>query len=148
MTIREATHDDLADLVTMGRRFRAESGYATVVADNPEQMRATAEMLIDTEHGVIYVAEDYGGALVGMIGFLLVTSHLSAEKIAGELFWWAEQPGVGLRLFNRAKQWALAQGATKLQMIQPCDRPRVAKLYKHLGLAAMETTWQMDLRAA
>lgn len=148
MVIRDATMDDIPALVAMGQRFRASSSYADVIADNPAQMAKTAETLIAGESGAVWVAEDAGGALVGMLGFVLAPNHISGELTAGEVFWFNEgRSGYGGRLLVKAIRWAQAQGATKLQMIAPADRQDVAEMYTKLGMRAVETTWQMSVSA-
>lgn len=140
--------DDIPALVAMGQRFRASSGYADVIADNPAQMAKTAETLIAGETGAVWVAEDAGGALVGMLGFVLAPNHISGELTAGEVFWFNEgRSGYGIRLLRKAEAWAVAKGATKIQMIQPVDRQDVAAIYVGIGFRPVETTWQMDVSA-
>jgi RimJ/RimL family protein N-acetyltransferase len=146
MTIREATLIDVPALVAMGQRFRAESSYASLVAENPAQMAETATKLIEGQ-GVVFVAEDRGGAIVGMIGFYLFVHPMSGQLTAGETFWWSDVPAVGMGLFRRGKAWALAQGAETLLMTQPAAVPRLGLLYKKLGFTPVETAWQLDLSA-
>lgn len=148
MIIREATVDDVPALVEMGLRFRASTGYAAIVPENPTQMAETAEKLIAGDNGLVLVSEGRGGELVSMIGLVLFTHHISGALTAGEVFFWSEHPGAGMKLFYAAKAWAIARGATKLQMVQPVGEPRVGELYAHLGLSHIESAWEMDLVAA
>lgn len=145
MTIREATHVDVPQLVEMGRAFRLGL-YADAVAENVEQMAETARLLIDGEDSVIYVAEGRGGGLLGMIGLRLFVHPISGELTVGEVFLWGE--GAGMRLLYAAKKWARAHGATKLQMIQPINETRVGDLYHAMGYRCIEAAWQLDLEAA
>lgn len=143
--IRRALTSDVPELVAMGCRFRAQTEYASLVSENPAQMAITATGLIEGGNGVIWVAEDKGGALTGMMGLVLFKHPMSGELTAGELFWWSELPGVGLRLFERGKLWAAGHGATKLQMTQPEAEPRLADVYGRLGFQRVEVAWQMSL---
>lgn len=147
MTIREATIDDVPQLVEMGRRFRASTQYASIVSENPQQMADTATNLITQDNGVIWVAEDRGGCLVGMLGLVLFCHPMSGELTVGELFWWSDAPAIGMRLFRRGKQWAQSTGATKFQMTQPETEQRLTALYERLGFQRVEVAWQIDLEA-
>lgn len=141
---RFATRADLDAIVAMGRRFLAASSYRAHVAENPEQMRILAAMLIDGHESVIIVAEDASG-LVGMIGLLLYDHPMSGARVCGELFWWVEpeKRGIGVRLLKDAERWAKAHGAFALAMIAPT--PEVETLYERLGYQAVERAYQRAL---
>jgi GNAT superfamily N-acetyltransferase len=142
--VRDATVADIPRLLVMGRRFRAETVYATRLPDNPDQMRALGERLITTPEGLLLVA-DQGWDLVGMIGVFLFVHHFSGLLTAGEVFFWVEPEhrGYGVRLLRRAEQWAAAHGATTMQMIAPT--PEVGQLYDRLGYHALEVAYEKEL---
>jgi GNAT superfamily N-acetyltransferase len=145
MTIRPATLADVPDLVALGCRFRATSAYATLIAESRETMAATAARLIDQADGVVFVTETRGGALTAMIGLLSFLHHLSGERTVGEVFFFSEAPGAGLRLLHHAETWAREHGATSMQMIQPYHETRVGHLYARRGYRAIEVAWQRSL---
>lgn len=147
MTIRDAVLADVPQLVEMGQRFRATTGYAAIVVTNPEIMAKTATALIEQNHGTVLVAEGRGGGLVAMIGLLLFAHHLSGALTVGEIFWWSEVPAVGMLLYRRGRAWAVAQGATTMQMVQPVANERLAAVYARLGGTPIEVAWQFDLDA-
>lgn len=148
--IREATHHDVPALVAMGLRFRNATVYATRLAENPEQMAALGRHLIDSEDGLLLVA-DRGGEPIGMMGVLVFAHHLSGARTAGEVFFWVEPAhrGYGIRLLRRAEQWAKARGATTMQMIAPVvvDDPDqdVGPLYARVGYHALEVAYEKTL---
>lgn len=148
MTVREAVIDDVPQLVELGKRFRASSEYRGIVRENPQQMARTAEHLITADVGVVYVSENRGGQLVAMIGLQLFVHPISGDLTAGEAFWWSEVPGQGFRVFLKAREWAKAQGATKLQMIQPLSKAELGDFYDKLGFKCIEVAWELDLEAA
>jgi GNAT superfamily N-acetyltransferase len=127
----------------MGRRFRRETDYQRHLAENPETMAATARHLV--AQGGVLVSEQPGGALVGMIGWVLFPHFLSGEVIAGEVFWWVEPEhrGQGLRLMRAAERQARQNGAQKMQMIAPTDA--VATLYRRFGYEFVEAAYQKAL---
>lgn len=142
MTLRDATLDDVPRLVAMGQHFLHSTPYRSVITDNPAQMSAMATMLITSENGLLLVADE-GGVIVGMIGVFLYAHHLSAERIAGEVFWWVEpskRGSLGIRLLRGAERWAVAQGVDTMQMIAP--NPEVAQIYHRLGYAQVEVAYQ------
>ncbi len=147
MIIRAATLADVPALVEMGRRFRASTMYAALVAENADQMAATATWLITNEDGAIFVTERRGGELTGMIGLRAALHPMSGELTIGEVFWWSDLPGDGMRLFERAKQWARDNGSATLQMTQPANQERLGAIYERLGGEKAETTWIFNLTA-
>lgn len=145
--IREATTDDLARIVAMGRRFRQETVYAQHVEENPGQMEATAMSLLASVTGVIAVAEQ-DGAIVGMLGAGLFTHPMSGVLFAGELFLWVEPEarglgGLGVRLLKWVEQWARDRGAMTMQMVAPTAD--VEALYDRMGYDRVEVTYQKGL---
>lgn len=142
--IRPAVLADVPRLVEMGHAFINSSQYDGRLADNPAQMAAMAAHLIESDQGLLLVA-DRGGALVGMIGVLRFDHHLSAEPIAGEVFWWVEPAfrGCGVRLMKRAEQWAKAAGAVRMQMVSPA--PQVGQMYERLGYHPIEVAYERTL---
>lgn len=147
MIIRPATLADVPQLVEMGRAFRL-SVYAESVAENVDQMAETAASLITGDSSVIFVSEGRGGELTGMIGLLCHRHFLSGALTVSEAFWWADQPGAGMRLYQRGRQWALERGAVRLQMVQPLSDVRVGDLYQRLGFRCVECAWELDLQPA
>jgi GNAT superfamily N-acetyltransferase len=140
--IRPATAADVPRLVEMGRRFRSETGYAKILAENPAKMTELATQLAAS--GGLLVSER-AGELVGMIGFYVYPHFLSGESTAGEVFWWVEPEhrGEGVKLLKEAERRARTAGAETMQMIAPTDR--VATLYKRLGYEFVEASYQRSL---
>lgn len=136
--IRHATPDDVPQIVDMGLRFLRSTAYRDRVGENPEQMTRIAQQLIGGA-GALLVAER-DERLVGMIGVLLFEHPLSGEWIAGELFWWSEQPRAGMRLLREAEAWARASGAAAMQMIAPT--PQVERVYLARGFEQVEVAYQ------
>lgn len=144
MTVREATSDDLADVVRMGGKFLATTRYGGLLAHNPDALEQMAQMLLEMPDGFLLVAEEAGVA-VGMIGCLVFTHPLSGERFASELAWWMEPDhrGAGVRLLRAAERKASDLGVTKIQMIAP--DARVAGFYLSRGYEYVEATYQRTL---
>jgi GNAT superfamily N-acetyltransferase len=140
--IRAAIASDVPRLVEMGRRFRAETGYAKHLAENPAKMAELAQQLADA--GCLLVSER-DDQIVGMIGFIVYPHFLSGETTGGEVFWWVEPEhrGEGVKLLREAERVARTAGAKTMQMIAPTDR--VATLYQRLGYEFVEASYQRAL---
>lgn len=141
--IRFAVLPDVPRLVEMGRRFRRESNYGSMIGENPEQMARTAAQLIESAGGVL--VSERGGELVGMLGFVVFPHFLSGEIVAGEVMWWVEPEhrGDGLKLLRAAESAARARGAVKMHMIAPTEQ--VGAIYRRLGYELVESTFQRCL---
>lgn len=129
-------------MVEMGRRFRKESSYGKLIADNPTKMAQLGIELI-RQDGLLVAERD--GAIVGMFGYIVHEHFMSGEKVAGEVFWWTEPEarGDGLKLLKEAESRARAAGAKYIQMIAPTER--VAKLYEHRKYEFVESAYQLAL---
>jgi GNAT superfamily N-acetyltransferase len=140
--IRAATAADVPRLVEMGRRFRSVTGYAKILAENPEKMAELAGQLVS--QGGLLVSER-SGTLVGMLGFIVYPHFISGETTGGEVFWWVEPEhrGEGVKLLREAERLARAAGAQKMQMIAPTER--VATFYQRLGYEFVEASYQRSL---
>jgi GNAT superfamily N-acetyltransferase len=140
--IRAATADDVPRLVEMGRRFRSETGYAKVLAENPAKMAELATQLAAT--GGLLVSER-NGALVGMLGYVIYPHFISGETTCNEAFWWVEPEhrGEGVKLLREAEKRAKEAGAKNMAMIAPNDR--VANLYRRMGYEFVESAYQRTL---
>lgn len=144
MMIREATRADVPRLVEMGQRFLQSTPYRHVLDDNPSAMEAMASLLVTSPDGVVLVADADG--LTGMIGLLICAHHISAERMANEVFWWVEpetRGTFGLRLLRAAEMWARGHGAVRMQMVAPDTS--VGKIYERFGYAPVEIAYQRRL---
>lgn len=145
-TIREATRDDLPRVVAMFARFVRESQYRQYIGNHPDHAARMMAQLIDREDWALFVVEQ-DDDVIGMLGLMLFDQPFSGERLATELFWWLdpEHRGHGGWLLKRGEKWAKAHGATRISMMAPADKPRVAETYRRLGYAEVEHVYQRDL---
>lgn len=141
--IREATENDVTEIVVLGEALRAEQ-YDGVVTSNLDKMREITTQLIEADHGLVLV-DDRGGTLVGIIGAFVYDHPISGDRTAVEVFWYVAPAfrGAGVRLLKRLEAWARAAGAVVLQMIAPTAE--VGRMYERMGFTALETTFQKGL---
>ena len=143
--IRLATLADVDALVTMGERFIASTPYQAHLRSNPVALRATAQKLIESPTGEIFVYT-VGDAPAGMMGVGTFEHPMSGEQTAGELCWWVEPTHratlgrVAFRLIDRFEAWAQEHQAAVVQLVAPT--PEVGALYSRLNYVPIETTWQ------
>jgi GNAT superfamily N-acetyltransferase len=137
--VRRARREDFPAMMEMGRKFTDTDDYRGVIAFVPEQINNLLEQLVAHPHGLLLVSED-DGVVTGMFGAVAFPHPISGEITVGELFWWADRRGVGLRLLRAAELWAETRGAQIMQMIAP--NARVGQLYQRLGYRQAETLFQ------
>lgn len=142
--IREATLADVPRLVEMGTHFLASSTYGQCYSTNPTQMVTTITNLITSPDACGLVAE-VGGLVVGMIGVVVGSHPLTGDRLAVEMCWWVEPTarGVGMRLLRAAERWAVAHGATGMQLGAPTQE--VAQFYERLGCVLVERVYYRRL---
>lgn len=138
--IRLAKEFDIPRLVQMGQRFREETTYGQHINDNPEQMAKTAKQLIAMN--TLLVSERQG-KIVAMLGYIVYPHFLSGETVAGEVFWWSEVLGEGIKLLKEAEKLAKKAGAKRMQMIAPNEK--VGSFYERMGYQFVESTFQATL---
>lgn len=128
--LRTATLDDLPALLRLAREFYGEDGFATTDEDLESNFRA----LFGKEAGAhICLALDGESA----IGFALTTTDLVLESgVIAELQDLYVMPGhrgagLGARLMQDARQWAVAQGATLLEIVVAPNGKDVSGLIRY-----------------
>lgn len=146
MRFRQADAYDVPRLVEMLRQFVTSTKYRKFIGESPEALRIFLEGLLANPDAAIFVAHR-DEQVIGMLGILGYVHPMSGERCAGELFWWLdpENRGSGGWLLRRAEKWAVAYGATNIQMIQPVDKPHVGTMYETLGYEAVEVAFHKRL---
>jgi hypothetical protein len=148
VTIRPADELDMDQLVAMSQKFHESTTYKDAFLFNEEHVRKTLGWIF--VNGLVFVAQQNGptsvpGALVGMIGVVIVPHLVSGLPTASEVFWWVEPDarGVGLRLLRAAEGWAKENGAMVMQLVAPSSRAE--QLYTRLDYRRLESLFQRRL---
>jgi GNAT superfamily N-acetyltransferase len=133
-TVRPAAEGDLDAMVALlAELFSIEADFHP---DAGRQRRGLAQMLQEPERRGILVAERRG-RVVGMVTIQLVVS--TAEGAASG---WIEDMvveatergrGIGRRLLEAAEQWAVARGATRLQLLADAKNLPALRFYRRMG---------------
>lgn len=142
--IRRATLDDMPRLLAMGQRFASETEYRDLITIRPGPLAVAIRSILGNPDGATFVSGT-DATLTGMIAVLAYDHPFSGERTAFEVVWWVdpEARGDGLRLLRAAEGWAREQGIRKMQMVAPNER--VGALYRRLGYAPVETSYQRSL---
>lgn len=142
--IRRATTDDAPRLLEMGQRFAAETEYRDLISVRSKPLETAILSILGNPDGATFVSGT-DATLTGMIALLAYDHPFSGERTAFEVVWWVdpESRGDGLRLLRAAEGWARGQGIAKMQMVAPNER--IGALYRRLGYAPVETSYQRSL---
>lgn len=146
--IREATHQDIAQLVELGAQMHTESRFKVLQYDC-DKVFLLFDHLINTNQ-FIHVIEKNGLLTGGLVGF--ITEHwASKDNVAYDcgLFISPEHRGGvdAARLIKRFRDWAIVRGAKMAslgistgvhpertdKLIQACGFEKIGYLYEGIG---------------
>jgi hypothetical protein len=138
--IRQATMDDIEDVLEWGRKFHAYSPWGKRVPINEPDWRATVTNLLQSDEAAVFVSD--GGFCGGLI-FPMYFNH--DFRIAQEFFWFADHDGTALR--EAFESWAKDHGASAIQMSCIADdrEKAVRRLFRQSGYAATETALMKEI---
>ena len=142
--IRKATTNDLPVLLEMGHQFLTNTVYRHVMSENPDMLRALFVGLIESESGLLLVADHgnkvTGPDVVGTIGMSVYEHPMSGDTVSSEAFWWINPEARGgrdsVRLLRATEEWVKEQGARWMHMVAPSRR--VGHFYERLGFLPLE----------
>lgn len=133
--INNASHQDIPALVDLlAELFSIEKDFRP----NTAKQILGLELLINKpEQGVIKVARNFEGHIIGMVSAQLVISTAQGAPSA-----WVEDmiisknyraAGLGKTLLEAALRWAKEKGATRAQLLVDIENEPAVGYYKHLG---------------
>lgn len=132
MQIKRATIADVDDAAPLFDAYRQFYGQRSDVA----AARAFLEERLRRDESVIFLAVDDSGAL-GFTQLYPSFSSVSLRRlwILNDLFVGADvrRGGVGRRLLDRAREWAIETGAKGLVLATAVDNTRARALYESCG---------------
>jgi GNAT superfamily N-acetyltransferase len=144
VNVRTATHDDLGDILRMGRQFCA----ALDEDFDRESVAEHVEWLIDTDHCTAMVAINIEGKAVGMVSGVAIPNYFDNRRVmAAEMWWWVDQDardaGIGTALIDALESWAIEAGADRLSMMvmHQLSDGAVEAIYEKRGYRKHETTY-------
>ena len=139
MHVKRATISDLDDAAPLFDAYRQFYGQRSDVA----AARAFLDERLRREESVIFiaVADEDGGDALGFTQLYPSFSSVSLKRlwVLNDLFVGpnVRRGGVGRRLLDRAREWAIETGAKGLVLATAVDNGRARALYESCG-------WQRD----
>ena len=139
MHVKRATISDLDDAAPLFDAYRQFYGQRSDVA----AARAFLDERLRREESVIFiaVADDDGGGALGFTQLYPSFSSVSLRRlwVLNDLFVGpsVRRGGVGRRLLERAREWAIETGAKGLVLATAVDNSKARALYESCG-------WQQD----
>ncbi len=140
MSIRVGTLEDLPRIMELGEKLHKESPRWARLTFNPEKAAAFMRMLIESDNGVVFVAERAGVIVGGIAGY--AEPHWSSDDvIAQEISFFMDDSARGsmaaTRLVCALAAWGELRGARWLHAgtSTGLDPERTAGLYERLGFS-------------
>lgn len=139
--IRNATMEDLPQILLLGEEFYNSTIHAELSKYCPETTEKTLIHLIEQDAGILVVLDD--GEVRGMAGALLYPAYMTGELTGQELFWWCSKKGKGLRLLDEIEKQAKEKGAKTFTMLSMDNLTpeRLDKIYLGKGYNRSEHTY-------
>jgi len=139
-TIENAVTEDIPTLINLlGILFAIEADFQ---ADIVKQEKGLALLISKPENGVIKIAKNQQGLIIGMVSAQLVISTAQGSPSA-----WVEDmvieeayrgEGIGKALLDEALVWAKNKGATRAQLLVDIENTSALGYYRHLGWEATQ----------
>lgn len=138
--IREATVEDIPQLLEYSRNFYAVSGYADYVAYTDEAMEETLRAMMERDDAVVLVAE--GGYALAVC----YRMYFSPDMAVQELLWWVEPEkrgqGTAKALKRGLEAWARSQGAKLVGMsVLQTSPEHITESYRRDGYEPAERSF-------
>ena len=134
--IREATPDDMAELMAMLAHLQASSGSLGKFDEDTAKHAVTK--LMEADESVIFRSER------GLIaGFTMTPWKTHNWLMAVEMWWWAED-GQWMPLLRKFEEWAIERGAGEVRMASTIDpvAARLAKVFRRAGYEPRELCYR------
>ncbi len=139
MTVRIATIEDIPTIVEMGRRFHAASGYASIVAYDPQSAANTFASIMENPDGVLLVAVQ-DGEICGTAAAMSYPFYFNVHhKTGNEFFWWVNPEfrgtNVGRELLDALEMWkdSMNAGSFTVSALESMRPEIVGEIYRRRG---------------
>lgn len=143
--IRDATPDDIPQMLDMAERFIALAWGRVGVPFDPDTCETLLRNLMDSDEGILLVDEHCHA----MIGTLVHPWHFNQSVLtATELFWWAEPDSkAAMSLWKEAERRAAELGARTFNMGAQAHLRAASldKLYSRRGYVPSEFIYITEL---
>lgn len=149
--VRLSTHEDMPEIIAMGRQFHVLSGMKDVSEFDPASLEKTVSAMLNGQvNGFVLVAE-LGDELVGMTAGIIYPLYFNLSLTGcQELFWYCKpngRNGVGRLLLDELESEASRRGAEVFMTaaLAGLRDAAIAKVYERRGYRPMENTFVRKL---
>ena len=138
IAIRTWTHEDLADVLRLGRLMHEESAYQRMTWDEPTAKAYIFNCFWDPLT-TCFIAEDEDEQVVGLLGVVLTSMYFSTDIVVKDILFYVHPEFRGssaaLRMIKAAEEWGVLYGAAEAQLgvSGEIDTERTVCFFKRLG---------------
>lgn len=140
--IREATEEDIFDILVLGREFSREAGEA--FAWDKTKTENILQQAVHSDDVLILVLEDDGIVIGGLVG-AVTTMPFASHVIATELAWFVDPRHRGHRksigLVKEYEKWAKRKGASYIVLAHIHKVADISNVYERLGYEITESSF-------
>lgn len=136
--IRQAAQSDRMAILSMVRRFHAESGVG--LEFNPAVAMVTIDHVMHDDDSLALVLE-IDSKLRGVFAATIMPHIFSVERCAQELVWWVDPAFRGrgaVKMLDEYEIWARSKGCHAVNMVGLGADPITTRLYERHGYIAQE----------
>lgn len=149
--IREATIDDVPELMRMTKNFYDNSHFPEFANYNKDTMIHLLIQMISDEGAMMLVAEGDEG-LVGTLAILIYPYYFNHEVFtAQELWWWVDEEvrgsSIGVKLLKESEKLLQEIGVSHFTMmsITSSSADKVNNMYEKMGYKLTEYSYIKEL---
>lgn len=150
MKIKDATVDDVAEVLELCRVMHAESKYASIPFDNATTLRTLHDAISDPMQTLI-IAERRGECIVGFVGMTMMQYHFSPKLIAMDSSMYVlpqyRHTLAFAGLLRAAERWAILKGSHSILfgLTAAPDTEKAMRAYCKMGYAEWGVTLRKEL---
>lgn len=146
MSIREATKEDIFDILVLAREFSKEAPRTHKWSKEKTEMFCLAA--IENSNTTLLVLEE-DEEIVGAIVGLLSEMYMSQTVVATELAWFVSKDYRGKKgsilLLKKFEEWAKKNNANYVCMGDIHNITNLEKLYTRMGYSKSETAYMKEV---
>ena len=131
-------HADACDIDALVELLNVLFSIEQDFTPNESAQRSGLQLILASPNqGQIFVARHRDAGIVGMVSAQLVISTAMGAPSAWIEDMVVREPyrgqGVGKALLNKAEEWAMANGARRIQLLADADNAPALEFYQHLA---------------
>lgn len=149
-TIREATQEDLLDVIIAAKNFSKEACQKSWAKFDSNKTNSLFKQLVDSEYGFVYIAlhnDEVVGGLVSMVTEMPINNYMVAQ----ELMLWIDpnhrNGKTAPKLIDKYIEWAKEKECSfvRLSEIDNVLNSKAGILFKRKGFEPIETAYVKEI---